>query len=521
MAPMSRGVGEVGTSRLARVADFSAKILVPLGASLTLLAIVTGSAREVDHDLRLIAPDRLSRGQSLPVRAQLYAGLHRKQGAEMIAPPVGVELHASNGRLLARGQMRPSYAHTLEAMLALPDGYQGSARLTALARVQGVAPRSERVVALGEPAARERLAVRPRALPPLQSFAAGPVHTRAPEQPAPDALELAIVGGACVPEQPCELRLYVGVPAASVRLLASAALTPEAASAKPSAVTSAVVAWRAVLHGPEAEARVVVEREGIEVATRAFRIAVALGANVARELAPVLEGPAAPAIALRGDERGCIVDAFREQRWLRTGSLRDCLGDEALPFAALEPGLWRMQLRRDPFASGGAAVVGVYVKKPGETAAAALAALADAVLDQTREHKLARAVREQPEAFAAQLDVTASALLAELDTGIIDLPEPVSGYPLAMLQLGVARARLRKLALFVLALCALSVGLLVVQRGLAAAAEAGRLMAEAGEEPNRLARQRLRMTLRILATVISLLLAFAAIAVYIVARGAQ
>jgi hypothetical protein len=44
-------------------------------------------------------------------------------------------------------------------------------------------------------------------------------------------------------------------------------------------------------------------------------------------------------------------------------------------------------------------------------------------------------------------------------------------------------------------------------------------MAQAGEEPHRLDRQRLRMMLRVLATVCSLLLAFAAIAAYVIARG--
>ena len=44
-------------------------------------------------------------------------------------------------------------------------------------------------------------------------------------------------------------------------------------------------------------------------------------------------------------------------------------------------------------------------------------------------------------------------------------------------------------------------------------------MAQAGEEPGRIDRQRLRMTLRVLATVSSLLLAFAAIAAYVIARG--
>jgi hypothetical protein len=500
------------------VADFWAKILVPAAAALTLLAIATNATREVDDDLHLVAPDLARAGQSLPVRAQLYAGLHRPEGAQLITAPVELELRARSGQRLAHARMQPSYAHSMDAVLTLPQSYEGEARLTAHARLDAATPSSERVLEIKQESPAELLTLHERPLSPLQRFAAGPVRVRS-EQPAPNALSLVITGGACVPEQPCELWLYVGSPAASVHVLATPAATPDPQSAHPSEPTDGVVHLRAVTHGPEAELAIVAERAGTEVATRSFRLAVALGANVASEQPRIFDAPARPQIGLRSDEGGCIIDAFLERRWLRTGSLRDCRDHEPLPFDALEPGLWRLQLRRDPFSGDSAAVRSIYVRQPGEPAAHVLSRLASAALDQSPDDALARAVRNTPEAYAAALDDTAGYLLASLDSGIIALPAPASGYPMAMLQLQLARAKLRKLALFALLLCALTLGLIVAQRGLVAASEAAHVMAEAGAEPPELDRQRLRSTLRVLATVSSLLLAFVAIAVYMVARS--
>jgi hypothetical protein len=163
----------------------------------------------------------------------------------------------------------------------------------------------------------------------------------------------------------------------------------------------------------------------------------------------------------------------------------------------------------------------MYVRAAGEADAAVLAQLARAALEREPDDVLARAVSEQPEAFVSALGETARYLLAVLDAGVLALPAPSSGLPRALARLSASRAHVRKLALLALALCALTLGLLVAQRGLTAATEASRLMADAGEDPRQLGRQRLRMTLRVLATVSSLLLAFAAIAAYVIARAAS
>jgi hypothetical protein len=522
MPAMSRGAPRRPIGRLARLADLGAKFLVPGAASLTLLAVVGSSARTVEHDLQLLAPERAAAGGALPVRAQLYAGLHQPKGARLITAEVALELWAPRGRLLARARLRPSFAHSLDAVLALPAGYAGPARLVAHARLDGTRESAERRLELSSagPLPRAPEPRRPRSLGPLQRFAPGPVRATRTDSLPPDALELAIAGGACVPEQRCVLLLHVGSPAASVRVVASPSVTADAASARPSAETSGVVVLRVVTHGPEAELQVVAERAGAQVAARAYRLAVALGAQAAAEQAVVLDAPALPPLGLLGDERGCIVDAFVEGDWARTGALRDCRGRERAPFAALESGLWRVQLRRDPFAVDMAAVQSLYVRRPHETAAEVLTRLADAALAlDPSSALLARRVHADPAPFTADFEATARHLLAQLDAGLLELPAPASSFPRAVARLELERAKLRKLALLALALCALTLGLLVAQRGLLAASQAGDLMAEAGQDAPELERQRLRRVLRVLATVSSLLLAFAAIGVYMLARS--
>jgi hypothetical protein len=501
------------------MASIFARILVPAGAALTLVALLIGRDREVDSDLHVIAPEQGARGQPLPVRAHLYAHLRRPEGAELAVAPLSLVLRAGD-RVLARGRLAPSYARTLAGALVLPSDFVGRAVLAAEALHDGQRVRSERVIEVTERAAVGQ-ALHARPLRPLQRFAPGPVRSAIDAASIPASLSARIEGGACVPERRCNVLVHVGEPAASVRVLATGAVEPDARSAQPSQLTSGIVALQIVTHGPEAELRVAVERNGAQIATRAFRLALALGASALREPPRLMPAPAVAQIGLQEEERGCIVDAFRDRRWLRTGALVDCRGGERLPFAPLEAGLWRLQLRRDPFATDSAAVATLYVRAAGEADAAVLMQLARAVLERDPDDVLARAASEQPQAFVPALAETARYLLTVLDAGVLVLPEPSSGLPRALARLSASRAHVRKLALLALALCALTLGLLVAQRGLTAATEANRLMADAGEDPRQLGRQRLRMTLRVLATVSSLLLAFAAIAAYVIARAAS
>ncbi|MFI5308286.1 MAG: hypothetical protein ACHQ53_13075 [Polyangiales bacterium] len=502
----------------ARLGDLGAKFLIPVAAALTLLSFVRGAARRIDHELQLCAPGHVAQGALLPVRALLYTDLHRPEGARLRAARTTLELRASSDQaLLAASVLHFSFGQSLDAVLSPPVAFTGKARLVATSDEPRV--KVERDLEIGAVSAASRQAREPRRLPPLQRMAPGPVRVSSSDERAPSSLSLAIAGGVCVPEQPCQLFLHVGEPAAAVSLVPTPSVSLEPGDALVSGETSAVVRLRVRTHGPEAELRIAALRGGVQVATRAYRLAVALGASAARELPAILDAPARPSIGLFGDEPGCIVDAFASDRWARTGALRECRGGDVAPFAALEPGLWRLQLRRDPFAADSAAVRGLYVRRPGQSADEILRELANAVLEHAPDDPLAKAVRADPAPYEREIELVAHHLLARLDEGILTLPAMASSYPADLARLSAEQAVLRNWALLAIGLCALALGLLVAQRGLRAASQASELMAAAGEDARGLDRQRLRMVLRVLATVTSLLLAFAAIAVYMVARS--
>jgi len=95
-------------------------------------------------------------------------------------------------------------------------------------------------------------------------------------------------------------------------------------------------------------------------------------------------------------------------------------------------------------------------------------------------------------------------------------PTPVSSLPAARKALARERTRARTFALLTLALAGLTLALLVAQRGLDAGARTRRSLYEAGAQSvPPAARQRLR----VLAVATSLLLIFAAIAVYLIVRS--
>jgi hypothetical protein len=139
-------------------------------------------------------------------------------------------------------------------------------------------------------------------------------------------------------------------------------------------------------------------------------------------------------------------------------------------------------------------------------------------------HALAARFESQPGAGApssdaAELERSASYLLAMLDADLFQLPDPTSGYRLAQARIGAHHRDVRRLALVVLALAAVSLALLLVQRGLAGSAQAEDVLRASGLGWEDRSRARLRRTLRVLGVAVSMLLAFLAIALYLIARG--
>jgi hypothetical protein len=518
--------------------------LVPAAAALALLSIVTDRDRDVDYDLHLIAPETARAGEVIALRAHLYGGLRRPEGARLIASALEVELRSKVGTL-GRAALRPGFASTLEGALTLPANVTGTLQLVARTRPSSKAVTAERSLrVLASPAAAQRME---RILAqPLQRFAAGPIVRVHATQPAPDSLEARVTGGQCVPEHACEVWVHVGAPAASVFVQPTPSVNADRASREPGAIIRGVRRLTVVTHGPEAVLELVAQRDEAAVARRSIRLAVGLGSHAFRSMPRVLrQGETAP-VGLESRESGCIVDGFHEGRWARTVSLADCRRSEALPGPALAPGLWRLQARRDPFDVQSAAVRTIYVRGAGMTDRSVLMTLAAHVLEHEPEDALARAVgvRREPgmpepelddtgeglalalqqalerqEPYLATFEDTAGYLLAALDEGVMPLPAAVSGHPAALVELAARRSRARLLALATLLLGAFCLALLVAQRGLSAAHEAERVMSDAGEEPRRLQRQRARRTLEVLLSVLAVVLVFLAIAAYILARA--
>jgi hypothetical protein len=265
-------------------------------------------------------------------------------------------------------------------------------------------------------------------------------------------------------------------------------------------------------HGPEAELWLIAERSGQPVARRAVRLPVALGALSVETNRPVV--PRAQELTLRAPgAESCIVDAFQDGHWRGTGSLRACATQGGLPYA-LAPGLWRLQLRRDALSPQTAAVAAIYIRGAGEGDAQVAAVWARAAVQLEPEDRFLRDCAAQPEACAdtASLEY----LAATLETGLLSLPAPVTAYAARQERALEQKARMRWLALCALCLGAVGLALSVSRTGLRAGVRASQLFAD---DPATARRARQRSMLISAASALSLLLVFAVLALYVLARG--
>lgn len=494
-----------------RAADIALRVLLPAAAALTLVSVLVGRARDVDHDLHVMVPDAVEAGASVPIRAHLYAGLRDPEGARLVLADIAVELRGG-GRLLARGKLVPSFASSFDGALEVPTDFVGPATLAARATVAGETVAVERPLAIVRDP--EPSAAAPRELRALQQMALGPVRVEAGAQ-APDVLDVRVRGGACVPETPCEVDVRVGEPAAAIAVAVTASVAPVPASARPSAETAGVVALEVTTHGPEAELRLEARRAGALVATRSVRLPILLGVEQLAATEAMVPAPARPRVRLSGEAGGCIVDAFRDGHWLRTGAIADCAHGALAPFAELDAGIWRIQARRDPFSADSAAVRAMYLRRDHEQDGDVLATLARAALVAAPDDAFAQTVAQNPTPHVPAFRASAGYLLALLEEGVVPQPAPTSSLPAALDRLERERGRVHNYALAALAATALALTLLVARRGMRGGAEADRILTEAGSlHPPR----RAFLLLRVAAVVASLLLAFAAIAVYLVLR---
>lgn len=479
-----------------RVADAGVRAVLPLGIFAAVLAVFFGERARIDHELQLVAPVEVEPESRVALRAFAFERLNAVDGPHLASLPVTVRLLDEGGRALARVELGPSVAGGAEGTLALPSGLSGGVSLEAVAWAEG------------EPVASARTPLRVRAslAPPelvgrlrteLQELALGPWT---PPQAAV-GVQVRVEGAACVPEHPCRLLVRPSEPGLGVSLEPSASATPGAVEGG-----AELLALTVVVHGPEARTELVARREGRELARRSIQLPVALatpGVTLRRRLLDPDE-PVRLRAAVLGDRPGVVVDAHREGRWARTLSFPPADEERALALD-LEPGLWRVQVHTDPYASERSAVRLLWVRTPDQDDHAALTAAAAAL--------------GEPLPPPGAADLRLAWLASPGEDSVESLPAPRSGLDEDLARLAARQARLRSMAGVALMLGLVVAAVLFLRRGVEAALQAQGVMDATGDPELTSRRHRRRTLLSALALVATAMLAFLGAAALVVARA--
>ncbi|MEC7518788.1 MAG: hypothetical protein VYE22_02930 [Myxococcota bacterium] len=476
-----------------RALEWGIRLAVPLAVLAVVLAVFFGERMSIDHELQVRAPREVAAGAALPVQTLLVGDLEALDGPHLYAAPAQVRL-VQGGEAIAEATLEPAPGGGAAGTLDVPADASGALALVAVGFVDGEAvasaTRAVRVTPRPAPAS-----VLGRLAGDLQLLAPGPI-TPAGDAAPPWPLEVRVVGGACVPEARCEILVHVGEPAARVRFALSQSATVEPG---PELETAGLVSLAARVHGPEAHVVLEAYRGDALVATREVQLPVALATP-----ALALDARLAPrpelTVQTLGDRPGLFVDAYRDGIWTHTAGRPIEEGAFPLPYA-LDDGLWRLQVRTDPFSSERAAIRYVAVGSLDEALAAIDAAGGD------------RRAPEGPDALRLAWAA------ASLEVGVHPLPAPTSG-----MDADLARVEGRQRTLRLAALLAMALGLIVavivfMRRGIDAALEAQRVMDETGDPELSSARHRRRTLLSALLIVVTVLLAFVGAAALIVARA--
>lgn len=487
-------------------------LLVPGAVALAMVSVLVGERARIDVDLQLQTVSQARPGASLPVRAMFYEGLQAIEGPRLSAASATAQLLDGARRVLLTKPMTRGVGDTLETSLLPPPTWRGPliVRATVHDGEPGVSVEQACVVSDAAPMADAA----PRPLRPLQQFAAGTVRREGESLP-PAALDAQLIGGACAPESACEVLVHVGDPAAVISVDGYAAL--DLMTPPPTIATSDVVRFSVRVHGPEAELRIAASTDGVVVARRSFRLAIAQAMLPIETVSVVPEGSDLE-FQRAASDGPCIVDLFHDERWVHTRSFDRC--DHASFSTKLAPGLWRMQARDDAFGGDSVALRMIYVPTGSESRGATLTTLAEHATAAQPDNLLARRIAERAATFAERdFNGYAAWLLASLEDRLIALPDTVSSYPVALNELAEKRMRLRLFCLIALLLSAIVAVSLIARRGLHASARARDIMQDAGDPDAHSRARRTRMTLTVIASAASIAVAFIAIALYVIARG--
>jgi hypothetical protein len=487
-----------------------ALVVVPVATAVVFIAVLAMETVEVRYDLQLITPPSVAPGAEVAMRAFFFVPTDGPGPDRADARPVMLELLDEHGEVVAEGDLRIATRdvetatepgrYGMDGGLTAPD-VAGEYTIRAFVREDGeTIAHCEAPLVVRDGPRQSPLAARP--MMPMQQWRLLPIDG---SEEAPSALELRVRGGYCVPEQPCELLVWVGEPAASVTLEGHGVEIGEAALGEP---TPGIVRRTGTVHGPEATVTLVASRDGVEVARRDVQLPIVQSGVWVEQGASICPPPCT--LELESIQEGpVLVDLFQDGVWSRVTTMPSDGGSHLE--VPLDPGVWRAQFRTDPFGVESASSHVVYVG-PEEGAVAAIKA---SLVMQGGEDAFTMALPLAD--VPAEDQVAFAATLLEMD--IVPLPQARSGRVQEDLGLGADRSAARWIA----ALFVLAVGLLVagwvMRRGLVASAEARAVMAEAGDEAATSRKNVLSMTLTVAGVVFATLLAFAAAALLLLTRG--
>ena len=523
MAPLSteasKGEGSPGPDSAASSApservDRLVAIVVPVAVALILVAAGLAERGAPGRDLQILAPRHALEGQPVPVRVFLLdlrgAAPATVDGAQVDVVLRGVE--GADQTAVVRARLEPSAAVGYEGSLVLPAGLTGTWQLFATARSGEEVDEARRRIVVGSAAT--PATHRGRLQTELQRYELGRVRGSAP----PEHLEPRVMGGDCTNHAPCELVVWVGEPAASIRLEPGRGARESRCESEP---TRGFVRCQVAVRGNEAAVDVIALRDGAEVGRRRLQLpmgspAPALGRS--RALVPI---GYRPELTVSGLDEVYVVDLFHEGHWLHSAAMApDPRGHLPIGWELDAPGLWRVQVRRDPFGSNGSAVATWWVSE--EEPAAALAAFARHARQNDWLDPLASGLREgdlvcAPDALCGPERI-ATAMLAAGELEVLTYPRASSGAEQASAGVRTAQWGRRGLAAGLIFLAGLLVAFVVHRRASAAGRQARRILASAREEGEG-PELRVRRDAVPAASAAFLVLVFGVVAAIVLARG--
>lgn len=452
-------------------------------------AMLLSERSTLHHALQLAAPSEVRPGAPLPMRSYLMHGVEADEMPTLVEADVEVSVldgeRALSSTLLSRSPTLTSEgaldapsapgSYVLRAVATDEDGAVLATVTTPLTVSSDAAP----AVELGRLAA------------PLSQFALGPITIESGELP-PRAFEVRVASGICVPDRPCGLLIDVGADDLDIHIEPGPAIR---VLGVPTREGRYVQQWVQVT-GSEGEFLLGVTRQGRMVARRSVRLPVALATPYLAVGTPFIrEGRVPLVLAAPPGRTALLIDLARDGFFLGTLTVpafeidEDGLGRVELSLPELEDGIYRVQLRADPF--------------PTDHTVGRLMRVGRPASDAPRDPLLAS---EGPITFAfAAADAEASEL---------ELPRTVSGLAGDVARIEASRSIVRVVTFAGMLVAGVLLVMAILRRGMAADADAAALMREAGvaDDPDATRHQRRTLALAILALALAVLTGIALVA---------